>query len=116
MSEKNTIDEACSSHDRRIALLEQLSEGIDEKLDKILEEVTKVAVLEERHNSATADIDRAHEKVRIMEVKHDALAIETREFTNQTKGMIRIVWAIAGVVGMLLVKVLFFAASHGVTP
>lgn len=113
----------CQDHERRLSLTEQAVEdlrqtnqGITTKLDLILAQVTKVAILEERHNNQALDITRAHDKVGKLENKHDDLAIEIRAFMNQTKGMMKIVWAIGGVVGVLLVKVLFFAAHNRMAP
>jgi hypothetical protein len=113
----------CTDHERRIALLEQsvdslkrTNEGVSTKLDLILAQVTKVAILEEKHNTQVLDITRAHDKVSRVEEKHDALAIEIRAFMNQMKGQSKILWSLGAVVGMLLIKVLFFAAGQGMTP
>lgn len=113
----------CAEHEKRISLTEQAvmsikqtSEGMTTKLDLILAQVTKVAILEERHNNQAIDITRAHSKIESLEEKHDELAQEIRAFMNQMKGQSKVLWAIGGVVGMLLIKVLFWSSSHGMTP
>lgn len=89
--------------------------AVSTKLDLILAQITKVAILEEKHQNQGVDITRAHDKISKLEAKHDDLALEIRAFMNQMKGQSKILWAIGSVVGMLLVKVLFFAANNGMT-
>lgn len=113
----------CSEHDRRISLLEQSAgqtqrtmEAVSTKLDLILAQITKIALLEQKHDNSTLDINRAHTKIEQLAKEVDALAIETRNFISYSKGMTKVIWSIGGVVFALLVKVLFFAASNGMTP
>lgn len=131
---RNPAQYPCADHEKRLSLTEQAvssikatNEGMTTKLDLILAQMTKVVILEERHNNHAIDITRAHSKVSDLEKrtegalkevgdKHEALAIEIREFMNHTKGQNKVLWAIGAVVGALLVKVLFFAANNGMTP
>ena len=113
----------CQDHEKRLSLTEQAvssikatNEGMTTKLDLILAQVTKVAILEERHNNQSIDITRAHDKISKLETKHDELAVEIRAFMNHTKGQAKVLWVIGGAVGMLAIKILFFAASSGMTP
>lgn len=113
----------CSEHEKRISLTEQAvmsikqtSEGMTTKLDLILAQITKVAILEEKHSNLLIDNDRAHSKIASNEEKLEKLADESRAFMNYTKGQNKVLWAICGVVAGLFVKVLFFASSHGMTP
>lgn len=113
----------CADHERRLSLAEQsvdrverTMDAVSTKLDLILAQITKVAILEEKHQNQGIDISRAHDKIGKLEEKHDALAVEIREFMNQMKGQSKILWAIGSVVFMLVVKVLFFAANNGMTP
>ena len=112
-----------ADHGQRIALteksvhsMERTMEAVSTKLDLILAQITRVAILEEKHSTQQADVTRAHAKIESNQVKLDALAVESRAFINYTKGQNKILWALAGAVGVLLVKVLFFTASHGMTP
>lgn len=124
----------CADHEKRMSLLELSSDtvketmaGVSTKLDLILAQITRVAILEEKHQTQQADVTRAHDKIQTVEKKHDAklekleeslssLAKETREFINYSKGRDKMLYVIGGAVGLLAIKVLFFAASHGMTP
>lgn len=113
----------CADHERRISLteqsvasLKQTNEGIRTKLDLILAQVTRVALLEEKHTSLMTDNNRAHNKIAGLEKDIEKLGLESREFINYTKGQNKIIWAIGGVVAMMFVKILFFAAGNGMTP
>jgi thiamine biosynthesis lipoprotein ApbE len=112
----------CSDHEKRLALTEQAvmsikqtSEGMTTKLDLILAQITKVAILEEKHSNLLIDNDRAHSKIADVTDKLDKLAEESRGFMNYTKGQNKVLWAIGSVVLGLLIKALFFAANNGMT-
>ena len=113
---------ACSEHEKRIALTEQAvmsikqtSEGMTTKLDLILAQITKVAILEEKHSNLLIDNDRAHSKIADVVDKLDKLAEESRGFMNYTKGQNKVLWTIGSVVLGLLIKALFFATNNGMT-
>lgn len=113
----------CAEHEKRLALTEQAvisikqtSEGMTTKLDLILAQVTKVAILEERHNNQQSDVNRAHIKIEALAKEVEQLAIETRAFISYSQGRDKVLWALGAVVLGLLVKALFFAAGHGMTP
>ena len=119
---RNPAQYPCQDHEKRLSLtehsvdtVERTMEAVSTKLDLILAQITKVAILEEKHQNQGIDITRAHDKISKLEAKHDDLAVEIRAFMNQMKGQSKILWAIGSVVGMLLVKVLFFAANNGMT-
>lgn len=96
--------------------LKQTNEGITTKLDLLLAQMTKVALLEERNITQQQDITRAHTKIEMNSEKLEALSQESRAFINYSKGQAKVIYAIGGVVFGLLVKALFFAANHGMTP
>ena len=113
----------CQDHERRISLteqsvasLKQTNEGITTKLDLILAQITRVALLEEKHTNLLVDNDRAHKKIHELDKSHDELAREAREFMAYTKGQNKILWAMGTAVAALFIKVLFFAAGNGMTP
>lgn len=117
------VNYPCGDHEKRLTLtersvtsVEKTMDGVSTKLDLILAQVTKIALLELSHQNAKEDITRAHDRVGKMEESLNTLALESRAFMNTTKGMMKIVWGIGGAVGLLLVKVLFFAANNGMTP
>ena len=120
----------CSDHEKRMGAIETkailteqavlsikaTNEGLTTKMDLLLAQMTKVALLEERNITQQVDITRAHKKIEDLEKKHDDLATEIRAFMNYTKGQQKILWAIGTAVAALIVKALFFAANHGMTP
>jgi hypothetical protein len=113
----------CATHEKRISITEQsvshmerTMESVSTKLDLILAQITKVAILEEKHSNLFVDNDRAHKKIGAVEKDLDALALEARAFINYTQGREKVLWAIGAAVLMLGVKVLFFASAHGMTP
>ena len=91
-------------------------DGVSTKLDLILAQITKVAVLEEKHSNATSDINRAHLYINNIEKDVESLSKEVREFMNYSRGAAKTaqaLWAIlSGGVGAMLIKVLFFMGSH----
>lgn len=112
-----------NDHEKRIALIEQNNaqtrtamESVNTKLDLILAQITRVAILEEKHQAQQVDVTRAHSRVGTLELTVNALAIETREFINYSKGRDKVLWAIGSGVLLLAIKVLFFAASNGMAP
>ena len=112
-----------ANHDQRLALTEQAvmslkstNEGITTKLDLLLAQMTKVALLEERNITQQQDLTRAHAKIESNAKLLDALAIESRAFMSYAQGRDKVLWALGGIVMALLVKALFFAAHNGMTP
>lgn len=112
----------CADHDGRLKLIERshedarrTMEGVSTKLDLILAQLTKVALLEEKHANSTADINRAHLYINNLQADVKVLSREVRDFISQAKGMSRLAWALwtllSGGVGAMLIKVLFFMPS-----
>lgn len=102
--------------EQAVMSLKATNEGLTTKMDLLLAQMTKVALLEERNITQQVDITRAHKKIEDLEGEHKALAIEIREFMNHSKGQSKVMWAIGAAVGALVIKALFFAANHGMTP
>lgn len=120
----------CDDHERRLIGIEHDSasvksalDSLNTKVDLILAQVTKVAILEEKHTAQQIDLTRAHRKIETLEADHakeieslrkiiDDLAIEARSYINESRGMAKmglIVWTSLGAaVLLLLVKILFF--------
>ncbi|MDD5176256.1 MAG: hypothetical protein PHQ05_07545 [Sterolibacterium sp.] len=112
----------CQGHEKRLSITEQsvahmerTMEAVSTKLDLILAQITKVAILEEKHSNLIIDNDRAHKKIGDLGKEMSDLAKETRAFINYSQGRDKVLWAIGAGVLLLGVKVLFFAASHGMT-
>lgn len=115
--------EDCScKHEGRIVMLEQQDISIKEslnkfetKLDLILLQISKVAVLETNHTNQNEALGRAFKRIETIENTTSNIM----EFVNKTKGMATLAYILWGAVGaglfMLGVKVLFFMGSHGVT-
>lgn len=130
INKRLTDSPPCSDHERRIGAIETktvlteqavlslkaTNEELTTKMDLLLAQMTKVALLEERNITQQVDITRAHKKIEDLEKKHDDLATEIRAFMNYSKGQQKIMWTIGGVVMALVIKALFFAANNGMTP
>lgn len=124
------VNYPCTDHEKRMGAIETkailteqavlsikaTNEGLTTKMDLLLAQMTKVALLEERDITQQVDITRAHKKIEDLEKKHDDLAVEIRAFMNYSKGQQKIMWTIGGVVMALVIKALFFAANNGMTP
>lgn len=117
----------CANHEKRLALLEQSyqqiprsMDSINAKMDMILVQITKVAILEEKNRAQQMDITHAHDKLTRLEQKHDVLKTEVMQFINEARGMARMAWVVWTLLGTtvvaLLIKMLFFAASNGMHP
>lgn len=120
---RNPAQYPCVEHERRLSLsdqslasLKQTNEGITTKLDLILAQITRVALLEEKHTNLMTDNNRAHSKIGCLEKTVEDLARESRDFMAYTKGQNKALWWIGGIVAALFIKVVFFAAGNGMTP
>jgi len=98
------------AHDRDS--MKQTLEAVSTKLDLILAQITKVAILEERHTNSAADINRAHLYIANLEKDVKAMNEEVKDFMSQAKGMGRMAWAVwsllASGLGVMLIKILFY--------
>lgn len=112
----NEMDNRMSLTEQAVLSLKQTNEGLTTKMDLLLAQMTKIALLEERNITQQVDLGRAHAKIDSNSEKFDNLALESRAFMNYTKGQNKILWAIGAAVAALVVKALFFAANHGMTP
>jgi len=86
--------------------LKKMEDKFDTKLDMILFQINKVAILEEKHTYQSQALGRAFEKIGLIETSVDNL----KSFKDKTEGMARmayLLWTAMGVsVGALAVKVL----------
>jgi len=87
--------------------LKKMEDKFDSKLDLILFQINKIAVLEANHNNHAAGMERAFHKIERLEMDNRTLTT----FRDRTEGMAKMAWvlwgSISGLVGFLLVKVLF---------
>lgn len=111
-------------HERRVAVLEstytQLKEGlcmVGGKLDLILEQNTKVAILAEKSASHQLDLDRAALRIIELNAKHDKLSEQVTKFISFIEGLTKLAYALwtslGAVVFLILIKMLFFLSSEG---
>lgn len=112
----NEMENRINLTEQAVMSLKQTNEGLTTKMDLLLAQMTKVALLEERNVTQQVDLGRAHAKIDSNSEKFESLALESRAFMNYTKGQNKILWAIGAAVAALVVKALFFAANHGMTP
>ena len=130
MPESHNSDNAlCRDHDKRVTGIEhkietskeamgdvkKLLNAMSGKIDQLLEKVARVELLEQRHNNHQAEIERAHNEIKDAKEDHTELAKEVRAFMNFAKGMGFLLYAVCGAIAVLMVKVLFFTASKGMT-
>jgi uncharacterized protein YaaR (DUF327 family) len=102
--------------ERSVVSIERTMEAVSTKMDILIGTMTKVALLEEKHGNQQQDVTRAHAKIADISEKLDRLSEDTRGFMKYTEGQNKVLWAIGSVVLGLLIKALFFASSHGMTP
>lgn len=102
--------------EKNLSSVEKVMDAVSTKLDLILAQITKVAILEEKHSNLIIDNDRAHKKISDLTDKFDKLAEETKAFMNYSKGQQKVMWTIGTAVAALVIKALFFAANNGMTP
>ena len=125
--DRRNAPNAMRDYERRVNTLENASQTLKEvisgmtiKLDLILAQVNKVAILEEKHNTQQLDLNRLHTRVETLNDKHETLSVESREFSNIVKGMGRMAWALWSVLGatvlVLFIKILFFMGKNGMAP
>jgi len=137
----------CSEHEKRLSNVEHatdslqiLMESVDTKVDKILEKVNRIDLLELKHDTQKDELAKVEQKIKRVSEVHDkavdvlmhehnkkfdeisktvsALALESRQFINETRGMAKMAWIIWTIMGsglfVMLVKVLFFAAPAAI--
>ena len=99
--DRRSSPETMRDYEHRVSALEHASQTLKEaisgmtiKLDLILAQVTKVAILEEKHNTQQLDLNRLYTRVETLNDKHETLSVESREFSNIVKGMGRVAWAL----------------------
>ena len=134
----------CSEHEKRLSKVENvtsnlqiLMESVDAKVDKILEKVNRIDLLELKHATQKDELAKVDQKIKAVSEAHDkevealisehnkkfdevgkkieTLSIESRAFVSETKGMAKMAWYLWSGIGattfLLLVKVLFFTSN-----
>lgn len=115
------MTEQCSSIHRIEALekreevifsaLKKMEDKFDSKLDLILFQINKIAVLEANHNNHQQSIQRAFAKIETAEDQVRALEM----FRSKTEGMAKIAWLLWSTIGvgvvLILIKVFFFGGN-----
>ena len=93
--------------DTIFAILEKMENKFDTKLDMILMQMSKLAVLEANHSTHNAEMQKLSNEVSTCK----AAITDVTAFKHHTQGMAKMAWilwtALSGLVGFLLVKVLF---------
>lgn len=87
--------------------MQKALDGVNMKLDMILAQITKVAVLEEKHQYQGEALGRAFAKLGAMETE----MLELDRFRHRTEGMAKMAWILWGAIGSavfgLALKVFF---------
>lgn len=101
------IDALERRDDSIFSAIKKMEDKFDSKLDLILFQISKIAVLEANHQHQSTALDRAFKKIEDLQKSVDV----TLEFKNKTEGMAKMAWylwgGLSGVVGFLLIKVFF---------
>jgi len=86
--------------------IKKMEDKFDAKLDLILFQIQKIAVLEANHQNHQAGMARAFDKIEYLESQ----ARDLQAFKNHTSGMAKMAWVLWSALGIsvagLLVKVL----------
>ena len=89
-------------HERLLESIKKMEDKFDAKLDMIIFQINKVAVLEEKHTYQSQALGRAFEKLGMVELDIDKL----KSFMDKTEGMARMAWYIWGAMGIGLASVI----------
>jgi hypothetical protein len=111
--------------ERRVSALEgshnYVKSAVEEivgKLDKILEQNTKVAVLAEKQAMHAIDLDRVERRISSVEDKHATLLQTVTQFISFISGLTKLAYVLwttlSGVTLIILIKMLFFMGKMGV--
>jgi hypothetical protein len=73
-----------------------MEDKFDAKLDMILFQINKVAILEEKHSYQSAALERAFTRIQILDASVDQL----NSFKDKTEGMAKMAWIIWGGLGL----------------
>jgi len=91
----NRIESLEKRDDAIIKTLELMENRFDAKLDLILSQISKIAVLEVNHQNASSAINRAFTKMEELE----KLTRDLAAFRDRTEGMAKMAWLLWGVMG-----------------
>ena len=100
-------------HEKRLDTIEKRNDGIveslrqmenkfDAKLDMILMQLNKVAILEEKHSYQSAALERAFNKITTLDTEFEELV----KFKSHVEGMARMAYIIWGAMGVSIVAML----------
>jgi hypothetical protein len=89
--------------------LKKMEDKFDAKLDMIIFQINKVAVLEEKHTYQAQALGRAFEKLGNIEVEVDRLD----KFRAHIEGMAKMAWLIWGSLGLSVGAILVKLYSGG---
>lgn len=90
-------------HDQLLAKLQAIEDKFDTKLDMILMQITKIAVLEVNLGNNTAAMNRAFNAINDLDSRVSAL----EQFKARIEGMTRLAWILWGTVGASVAGLVF---------
>ena len=116
----SVIDRRISGLESSYSYLKDTMKEIVEKLNSILEQSTKVAILAEKQANYAIDLERAERRIVEVEAKYSTLHTQVSEFISFIRGLTKlayILWTSLGaVVFLILIKILFFLGKQGFVP
>ncbi len=114
------IDRRISGLESAYSYLKDTMKEIVEKLNSILEQSTKVAILAEKQANHAIDLERAEKRIVEVEAKYSTLHTQVSEFISFIRGLTKlayILWTgLGAVVFLILIKILFFLGKQGFMP
>ena len=88
-------------HETLLENIKKMEDRFDAKLDLILSQLNKVAILEEKHTYQSASLERAFTRIKDLDDQVDALS----SFKDQVKGMARMAYLIWGAMGVSIAAI-----------
>jgi hypothetical protein len=95
-------------HDALLESLKKMEDKFDAKLDMIIFQINKVAVLEEKHTYQSQALGRAFEKLGMLETSVDTLD----KFRAHIEGMAKMAWVIWSAMGLSLAAIIAKLYGH----
>ena len=97
-----------SRHDQLLTKLQSIEDKFETKLDMILLQISKIAVLEVNLGNNTAATQRAFQAIATLEDKVSTL----EQFKARIEGMTKLAWLLWGTIGTAVVGLIFELKWH----
>ena len=89
-------------YDNLSDVIKKMEDKFDAKLDMILYQINKVAILEEKHTYQSAALTRAFDHLKDLDTEVKIL----QDFKNKTEGMAKMAWLLWSAMGLSLAAII----------